>query len=300
MKIIDVSYFNGDIDWSKVAKECDGAIIRAGYRGNGSGTLVTDIKFTKNIKGATDAGVPIGVYFVTQAVNAAEAKEEARYAIKLCQGYNLQLPVFIDSENSNIKGTGRADNGKLTRRARTSVLKAFCEEVKKNKLTPGIYTGEWWFNTLLYGAQLEAYYLWIAKYSKTAPNCKYNAWQYTSEGRIDGIKGNVDISTFYNLEVKEEAPKKTIEDIVNEVLDGKWGNGDERKKKLTEAGYNYNEIQQIINDRLSSGKKYYTVKKGDTLSSIANRYSVDINKIIKLNGITNPNLIYPGQRLRIK
>jgi GH25 family lysozyme M1 (1,4-beta-N-acetylmuramidase) len=91
MRVIDVSEFNGAISWHKVVNSCDGAIIRAGYRGYGSGTLVTDEKFKSNIKAASAAGIPIGVYFYTQAISEIEARDEARYTMELVKGYKLTL-----------------------------------------------------------------------------------------------------------------------------------------------------------------------------------------------------------------
>lgn len=111
MKVIDVSVFQGLIDWQKAATDCDGAILRVGYRGYGSGTIVTDIKFMDNIRGALNNGVPVGVYFVTQAVSVTEAVEEALFTLKMIKGFKISLPVFIDSENGN-GGRARADHGK--------------------------------------------------------------------------------------------------------------------------------------------------------------------------------------------
>ena len=245
MRVIDVSKYNGGIAWHKVVKNCDGAIIRAGYRGYGSGKLVTDAKFKANIEAATAAGVPIGVYFVTQAVNVEEAKKEARYTMDLVKGYNLSFPIFIDSEDGN-NGAGRADRGKLSRFNRTAILKAFCEEIVKEGYTAGIYAGEYWLKTYLDVNLLKKYYLWVAKYSTKKPSVPYNAWQYTDAGKIDGIIGKVDISDFTPI----KTAKKSNEEVAEEVLAGKWGNGEERKKALTAAGYNYRKVQDIVNQKL--------------------------------------------------
>ena len=103
---------------------------------------------------------------------------------------------------------------------------------------------------------------------------------------------------------KSSSPQKTTEEITKEVIAGKWGNGDERKKKLTAAGYDYDSVQLLVNALMSgtsaSNSVYYTVRAGDTLSSIANKYGTTYQAIAKLNNISNPNLIYAGQRLRIK
>ena len=255
MKIIDVSVFNGAIAWHKVANNCDGAIIRAGYRGYGNGVLVTDKNFKANIEAAKAAGVKLGVYFVTQAINEAEARAEARYIMELIKGYKLLLPIFIDSEDAN-HGAGRADNGKLSRNNRTNILKAFCYEVQKEGYAAGIYASEYWFKNLVNFEELKSFYLWVAKYSVKEPTIEWDAWQYTDKGRIDGIIGNVDVSDFESLisdAITSEIntiPRKTDEQIANEVIAGIWGNGQQRKEKLTAAGYDYNKIQDLVNKKL--------------------------------------------------
>lgn len=289
MRIIDVSTYNGAIAWHKVAKKCDGAIIRAGYRGYGSGKLVTDSKFKANINAASAAGVPIGVYFVTQAITEAEAKKEARYTMDLIKGYNITLPIFIDSEDGN-NGAGRADNGRLSKAKRTSVLKAFCEEIEKKGYIAGVYASEYWFKTLIDVSKLSKYYIWVAKYSTKAPSINYNAWQYTSKGKIDGIIGSVDISDFKPV----KAAGKSDDEVAEEVLAGKYGDGEERKKALEAAGYNYKVIQSLVNEKLKNNA-YYTVKAGDTLSSIAANNNTSVTKLVELN-----NLIYAGQKLKVR
>ena len=305
MKVIDVSEFNGFINWQEVAKNCDGAIIRAGYRGYGSrGTLVTDENFKTNIKEASAAGVPIGVYFVTQAISEAEAREEARYTLDLVKGYKLTFPIFIDSEDATSDARGRADSGKLSREKRTAILKAFCIEIQNNGEMTGVYMNEWWANNLLNMKELNSFYKWIAKYSSYAPNIAWNAWQYTSEGRVNGVNGDVDISNFKDISIKPNPTpkpnKKTNEEIADEVIAGKWGNGEDRKNRLEAAGYDYDAVQDIVNNKLGETRIYYRVQSGDTLSGIAYKFGVSVKELVDLNNIKNPNLIYAGETLRIK
>lgn len=301
MKIIDVSHYNGSINWAKVAKSCDGVIIRAGYRGYGSGELVTDSKFNENIKGATNAGLKVGVYFVTQAITEAEGKSEAKYTLELIKNYKLDLPVFIDSENGNNQGTGRADRGKLNRSKRSVILRAFCLEVEKAGYTAGVYASQAWFIDDLDLATLKQFYIWVARYSDVAPTIYFNAWQYTSTANIDGIKGNVDLSYFKNAETAK-ATKKTNAQIVTEVLAGKWGDGADRKKRLKAAGYDYATIQALVNAKLNQKTTVnitYTVKSGDTLSAIAKKYNTTVLKLKNLNNIKDVNKIYVGQKIKL-
>lgn len=306
LKVIDVSEFNGAIAWHNVAKACDGAIIRAGYRGYGKGTLATDKKFKVNIEAAAKAGVNIGVYFVTQAISEVEARLEARYTIGLIKGYKLTLPIFIDSEDGN-NGAGRADSGKLSRAKRTAIIKAFCEEIQKEGYAAGIYASEYWLKNLCDISKLKNFYLWVAKYSTKEPSIEWDAWQYTSVGRINGVIGNVDISDFKNISINKpttKPTKKTNEEIADEVIAGKWGNGKEREERLKAAGYDYNKIQGLVNKKynnyINNKESYYIVKSGDTLSEIAKRFNTTVLTLKKLNNIKDINLIYAGQKLRVK
>lgn len=304
MKVIDVSQFNGSISWARVKPNIDGAIVRVGYRGYGAGTLVKDKSFNNNMDAATKAGVKLGVYFVTQAINEDEARDEAKYTLDLIKGYALDYPVFIDSENGNPNAAGRADHGKLSKSKRTSVIKAFCDEIKSAGYEAGVYASESWFKDDLYLEKLKDLYIWVAKYSSKEPSIEWNAWQYTSTGRVDGVTGNVDISDFKEIETLI-GDIVSLNDIADEVIAGKWGNGEERKRNLEAAGYNYNDVQDLVNAKLAKkpqevAKEYYTVKSGDTLSGIAKKYGTTISKIVSLNNIANPNKIYAGQKLRIK
>lgn len=307
MKIIDVSQFNGSLSWAKVAKSCDGAIIRAGYRGYGAGTLITDKNFKTNLTCAKIAGVPLGVYFVTQAITEKEAVEEANYTLKLLDGATLDYPIFIDTENGSPKGTGRADRGKLTRAQRTAIIKAFCNTIKAAGYEAGVYASESWFKECLNLTELTYLYLWVAKYSSNTPTIEWDAWQYTSTGAVDGVKGNVDLSEFkakISDDVQDNISGKSNEEIANEVINGEWGNGDTRKAKLEAAGYDYKTIQDLVNAKLEAKAKngvvYHTVKAGDTVSGLAAKYGTTITKIVVLNNLKNPNKIYVGQKLRVK
>lgn len=308
MKVVDISRYNGNVDFNALKNGCDAVIIRAGYRGYGSGTLVTDTNFVKNIKGARATGIPLSVYFVTQAINEQEAIAEANYTCNLIKSYHTALPLFIDVENGDgARHEGRADQGKLNKKQRTAIVKAWCEAVKKRGYRAGIYASESWFKTELDLESLrKQYYIWVAKYSNNQPSIYYDAWQYTSKGSVMGVTGYVDLSTFKNLtlNIKETTTaKKDNNTIADEVIAGKWGTGAERKQKLTAAGYNYNDIQAIVNSKLGATTTpvvWYVVKSGDTLSKIAKTYNTTVAKLVSLNNIKDANKIYVGQRLRIK
>lgn len=208
--VIDVSYVQKSVSWEKVkAAGISGAIIRCGFRGAGSAKLTEDDMFQKHMKGARDAGVPIGIYFFTAAVSAAEGKAEAQYAIKLYKkfGYPLSFPIAIDTEDvfwyekdkngKKKKCKGRANSGVLSKAKRTEAIKAFCEEIKKQGYEPMIYASLSWFENQLDMSKLP-YKVWVAQYnSKCDYKGEYVLWQYSSKGKVDGIKSNVDLNKYY-------------------------------------------------------------------------------------------------------
>ena len=192
---IDVSKWNKDIDWQKVkAAGVEFAIIRCGYRGSKTGALVEDPYFEKNIKGATDAGVRVGIYFFTQAVTPVEAVEEASMVLMLSKQHKISYPLFIDTEGAG--GNGRADG--LDKETRTAVCKAFCETIENAGYTAGVYASKSWLLNNLDTGQLSAYSTWLAQYSSQPTyEGEYDMWQYTSAGKIDGISTLVDYNVSY-------------------------------------------------------------------------------------------------------
>ena len=192
---IDVSVYQGDIDWNAVKNSgIDFVIIRVGFRGNTQGNLYEDSKFRTNISGATAAGLKVGVYFVTQAVNEAEAVEEASMVIGLVKNYSISYPIFIDTEGAG--GNGRAD--KIDKATRTAVCKAFCQTIANSGYTAGVYASKsWWTNNIDYN-QLNGYRVWLAQYASSATlNGRYDIWQHSSKGSVSGINGNVDLNISY-------------------------------------------------------------------------------------------------------
>ena len=192
---IDVSKWNKDIDWEKArAAGVEFAIIRCGYRGSSTGTLVEDPYFYRNIEGARAAGVKIGLYFFTQATNAVEAVEEASMVLCLNDGRPLDYPIFIDTEGAG--GNGRADG--LDTVTRTEVVEAFCETIENAGYRAGIYASRNWYYNKLDMTRLDSNVIWLAEYREYPKyEGKYQIWQYTSNGSIDGIEGRVDLNISY-------------------------------------------------------------------------------------------------------
>lgn len=193
---IDVSKYQGNINWQQVkASGIEYVIIRCGYRGYVSGAVVLDPMFEANIRGATAAGLRVGVYFFSQAINEQEAVEEASACLKLVKGYNLSYPIYFDSEYSTSKRTGRADN--LTKAERTAVAVAFCETVRNSGYKAGVYASENWFANQLSYATVSQYSIWNAHYGVSASGIACDMWQYTGSGRVPGISTAVDMNLSY-------------------------------------------------------------------------------------------------------
>ena len=190
---IDVSRHNGSIDWNAVKNSgVEFVIIRCGYRGSSSGALIEDEMFRENIRGAAAAGLKIGVYIFSQAINEAEAVEEASMAVSAVSGYALSYPIFIDVEGAN----GRADG--LSKAERTAVIQSFCQTVANSGYTPGIYSNRTWLAEKIDTSALGSYKIWMAQYA-AAPTYsgRYEMWQYSSQGSIPGISGDVDLNISY-------------------------------------------------------------------------------------------------------
>ena len=309
---IDISKWQGSVDFNKV--KADGiqfCIFREGYR------RAIDSRFIEYVKRAKTAGIPIlGVYHFIY-VDGATIVENANACIANMKAAGLDPAdtwIFADLEYDTWTKAGV----KVTKALCTQYTKEFLDTLKAagcKKL--GIYSNLDYYKNYYDWSQLSEYRknLWLADYTG-GPDVECAIQQTGSTGKASGINGNVDMNTLYeesmlsNDEDKSDgdAPvtgTKTVDEIAEEVINGFWSNGDERKQKLTAAGYDYSVVQNRVNEILGGGTSsssavYYTVKKGDTLSKIASEYGTTVSQIVKWNNISNPNLIYIGQKFRVK
>lgn len=190
-KGIDVSKHNGNIDWGQVkASGISFAMVRCGYRGSSSGVLVVDPMYQTNMNGAINAGLGVGVYFFSQAVNVQEAVEEASMVLDLLNGYSLSYPVYLDVEKSN----GRGDA--ISPEERTEICRAFLATISNAGYTAGIYSNKLWFENRINTGSLTDYKIWMAQYVDipTYSATRYDMWQYTSKGSVPGVPGNCDMN----------------------------------------------------------------------------------------------------------
>lgn len=195
-KGIDVSKYQGDIDWNAVKEDgVEYAFVRLGLRGYESGKIVIDEYFEKNMQGANAAGVKTGIYFFTQAVTVEEAQEEAEYVIQNIANYDVKYPIVFDVERI-AGGKGRADG--LTQQERTDITIAFCETIKAAGHTPMIYGNVVCFTRLLDMTRLNDYDKWYAFYDDYMyMPYDVSCWQYTEKGKVNGIAGEVDLNISY-------------------------------------------------------------------------------------------------------
>ncbi|MCR4839999.1 MAG: glycoside hydrolase family 25 protein [Lachnospiraceae bacterium] len=191
---IDVSVYQGNVDWAAVkAAGTDFVFVRAGFRGYSGGSLATDDNFVKNVQGAQAAGLKVGVYFFTQAVNEAEGKEEGQYVVNLLSGMGVTGPVVIDSEY--LMDPKDARGNLATREDRTLATKGFCETVAAAGYTPMIYASTRWLITGLNMDELADYKLWYAAYADSPLiDLDFAVWQYSPTGSVSGISGDVDVN----------------------------------------------------------------------------------------------------------
>ena len=264
-KGIDVSQYQQNIDFKKVkASGVDFVIIRAGF---GKYANQKDPYFESHYKAAKAAGLKVGVYWFSYATTAAEAKAEAVACLSVIKGKTFEYPIYFDVEGKSLVG----------RTAVSAMCKAFCNALEAAGYWAGIYISRSPAQTMLEASVAKRYALWVAEYgSRCNYGRTYGMWQYSSTGRVSGISGNVDMDICY-----VDYPAK----IKAAGLNG--------FKKTTSS---------TTKPSASTAKKTvtYTVKRGDTLSGIARRYKTTVAKLVKDNGIKNANLIYVGQKIKIK
>lgn len=270
-KVIDVSDWQGKIDWKKVkADGVVGAIIRYA-----DGTVL-DKRFAENMKNAKAAGVHIGAYIFSRARTSSEAEKEAARLFNACKPYNPDMPLYIDLEDRSC--AKYAD----------TVAAAFLNKMKALGGRGGVYANlNWWNNYLTKTAKnYSASPFWLAQYySKMEYKTPYliGMWQYSSSGKVNGISGRVDMNKCYvaywdNISVDVEVVPakdvvvdvkipKSVDEIAKEVIAGKWGNGDERVKKLKAAGYDPDAVQKRVNELLETNK----------IAACANEYAYPTN-----------------------
>lgn len=186
-KIIDVSTWQGNIDWSKVkADGVQGAIIRAGF---GKVASQKDNKFERNYTNAKAVGMPIGAYWYSYATSVADAKKEAEVCLSILKGKQFDYPIYYDLEDSSMTGCGKS--------VLTHIATTFCEALENAGYFVGIYSNPNWLKNYLDYNTVKKYTLWLAQWGVSEPAYECDLWQYSSSGSVSGISGRVDMNWGY-------------------------------------------------------------------------------------------------------
>lgn len=326
LKGIDVSVYQGEINWEKVkAAGIQFAILRLGFGDNIPSQ--DDRYFTRNVSECIRLGIPWGAYLYSYATNEEHAKSELAHCLRLLGMVNAKpgFPIYLDLEDGPT--VGAQSNEKILQMAKIVV-----EGLEAAGYWTGIYANKHWHDTRLTSPWYNTKARWVAQYYDTCTYTggQYGVWQYTSSGSVDGIAGRVDMNEayedypalcaeFYGKPAPEYPQEKPAEKPQNMTI-YKVKKGDTLSAIASKYGTTYQKLAEfngIENPSLihpgqeiripDSGTapapakkdKVYTVKKGDTLSGIASKYGTTYQTLAKYNGIADPSLIFPGQKIKI-
>lgn len=307
LKGIDISRYQNGINIASL--DIDFVICKAT-----EGIGYTDNCCDKFYQTAKNASKKLGVYHYARPDLGNSATDEADYFLKETTGYHKEAILVLDWEAGDL--------------GNVSWAKAWLDRVyEKTGVKPMIYMSESPANSYDWSSVVNGDYgVWVAKYGSnngqqgTKPSAKdwpfIAMWQYTSKGSLSGYNGNLDLDIFYGDKTAWDkyaggSPStsssstststistKSVDELAQEVISGKYGNGDARKQAL---GSRYDEVQARVNEILGTNNAvYYTVQKNDNLTKIAEKYGTTVNQLVAWNNIQNKNLIYVGQKLRVK
>ena len=266
LKGVDISAWQNKISVANFKKaKASGinyVILRVGYTGSSSKKPTVDSVFENNYANAISAGLPVGIYYYSLATTTAMAQMEANFVINKLKGKKITYPVYIDMEDNTYQG-------KCSKATLASVCNTFCNTIKNAGYLPGVYASLSWFNNKI-GNITASHTKWVAQYYKECQyKGAYDMWQYTSSEAVSGIANKTDVSWCYkdfnaiqidyvvqpdenNVVDVSYVVEKSTEELAKEVINGKWGTGDDRKKRLTKAGYDYDKVQAKVNEILKS------------------------------------------------
>lgn len=321
IKGLDVSEFQGEVDWEQVkAAGYQFAMLRAGY-----GYNTVDKQFRRNASECNRVGLPIGAYWFCYAFSPEKAVQEADGCISTVSDYRLDYPVCYDIEQASadyIEKQGTSFTPALAR----NVVTGFCNRVEKEGYFAMFYTNRYFLDTYLGTELTKRYAFWYARYSSQFDGTDCGIWQYTSTGSVPGVSGNVDLDIGYvdypsvikkaglnHLSGSAPAPSPSPQYITYVIqpgdtlsgIAGRYGttvtalaqlNGISDPNKI----YAGNTIRVPENGGTGENAQYYTIQPGDTLSGIALKFGTTVSALAQLNGITDPDKIYAGNRIRIR
>lgn len=270
MQGIDVSKWQGAIDWKKVkASGVEFAIIRAGY-----GKTV-DLRFSENYAGATAAGLPVGAYWYSYALSTAEAEAEAAACIRAISGKRFEMPIYFDVEEQN----------QLVKSADfvSGLVTTFCTALERAGYFAGLYMSRSPLQRKITPEVAKRFAIWAAEYNtRLNYSGAVGMWQKSATGKVNGISGRVDLDECY-IDYPSIIKKAGLNGF---------------SKGTTEPGGNYVNSVEAEKPELKRAV-YYTIVRGDTLTAIAKRYKTTVSALVKANNIKNPDKIRAGQKIKI-
>lgn len=321
---IDVSGYQGNIDWRKVkASGIQFAMLRAGY-----GVNTVDSEFERNAHGCMEEGIPFGVYWFSYAYTPEMARREAEKCISVIREYKVQYPVCYDFEYDSVR-YAQQNGVRVTRTLATRLVEAFCGQVEELGYFAMYYSNLDYLERMFAPELRRKYALWYARYASAPGATGIGMWQYRDDGRVDGIRGNVDMDIAYkdfarviskeglnHLKRPESTPDSATPEP-NDVIRYVVKKGDTLSAIAKQHGitlqrlisYNHitdpdriypGDVIDIPHGENVSAMRFYTVKPGDTLSGIAKKHQTTVKKLQQLNKIKDPDRIYPGQIIQIR
>ena len=322
IKGLDVSEFQGEVDWERVkAAGYKFAMLRAGY-----GYNTIDKQFRRNASECNRIGLPVGVYWFCYAFSPEKAVQEADGCIDIISEYRLDYPVCYDIEQASadyIEKQGVSFTPALAK----NVVKSFCDRIEAKGYYAMFYTNRNFLDTYLGTELSKRYAYWYARYADRFDGTDCGIWQYTSTGIVPGITGNVDLDLGYtdypsvikkaglnHLSASSPSPSPIPEYITYVIQPGdtlseiaqRYGTTVTALTQLNKLSdpdkiYAGNTLKVPENGTgVDSSTQYYTIQPGDTLSEIARRFGTTVSALTRLNGISNPDCIYAGTRIRVK
>ena len=244
---IDISEHNGYIDWSLASRNIEFCFIRGGYGKNN-----IDKRFHFNAKECKKYKIPFGIYWFSYALSEVDALNEAEYACLLADDYGPELPICFDWEYDS-DNYAKKKSVVITDEDRVKFAVAFLERVKARGYLPMLYANPDYIHNKGFIKLINIYPLWLAQWGTNKPSIKCLYWQTSSQGSVNGIRTNVDIDISYEENKQEDfndimdAAQEKYYKVAEEIIDGKYGCGNERKNNLKELGYDYELAQSFVN-----------------------------------------------------
>ena len=321
MKGLDVSEFQGEVDWERVkAAGYQFAMLRAGY-----GFSTVDKQFKRNASECNRIGLPIGAYWFCYAINPQTAVQEADGCISTISGYRLDYPVCYDIEHASV-AYAAGEGVTMTANLAKNLVQSFCNRIEAKGYYAMFYTNKNFLDTYLGSSLPGRYAFWYARYNDSFDGTNCGIWQYSSQGNVPGISGNVDLDEGFidyapviksaglnHLSGDSPAPSPSpAPEYITYVIQP----GDTLSEIAQRYGTTVSTLTSLngISDpnKIYAGNtlkvpeseggsaQYYTIRPGDTLSGIAQKFGTTVNALASLNGIPDPDKIYAGNTIRIR